>query len=371
MARFGFTVAGEAHGAGLVGILTGLPRGIPLQLPELQSLMTQRRSFAGRGARSSFESLEVEWLAGVDRQFLTNGGPVAFLLPNKDRSGEHSLPSGSVAPLEFPRPGHADAAGAARWGLTDASPVAELASGRITAGYCVAGHVAACVLRLVGTTTLAHLLQLGPVHLRSKRWTVRTDLGRFRTTAMASRHLVLDPGIEGSLDEAIARAASAGDTLGGKAEIVASPVPVGLGAVQPLAQRLDARIGGLLMGLPGVKAVEIGDMTRLVSKRGSRFHDAFRADGLRKSNHAGGLEGGMTNGQPLVVRIWVKPVPTLQTPLPSVSLVDQRAGPASVVRSDVTAVAPTALAAEAMVRLALVEAFLDDLAGRTVDDVRP
>lgn len=371
MARLGFTVAGEAHGAGLVGILTGLPRGIPLQLPELQSLLTRRRTFAGRGSRSSFETCDVQWLAGVEAERFTNGGPVAFLIPNQDSKGQHSTPEGTHTTLEYPRPGHADAAGAARWHLKDATPVAELASGRITAAYCVAGHLCHSLLATCWKVqTLAHVTQLGGVRLPARRWQPGSNLASFRDRAWNSPYLVLDPRCHPALEQLLAQATQAGDTLGGKVEIVAAPLPSGLGAVQPLEQRLDARLAGLLMGLPGVKAVEIGDVTGPAARQGSTFHDAFLGNGGRATNHAGGLEGGMTNGQPLVVRLWIKPVPTLHKPLPSVSLVDGTPGFARVVRSDVTAVAPTALAAEALVRLALAEALLDDASGRTLDEIR-
>ncbi len=359
MSRFAFTIAGEAHGPGLVGILTGLPRNLSVNLPELQELLSRRRTLAGRGPRSSFEDAQVVWIAGVDASGMTTGGPVAFLLPNKDASGTHSS-HGAAVPIQFPRPGHADASGSARWGLSDATPVAELASGRLTAAYCVMGHVCMALLAQTGIATLSHVTQLGRIKCRRRAWLGNGNLKVHAARIAATSCLTLAQRDSDAMEQAIAQAAEAGDSLGGQIEVVASPMPAGLGVVQPLPHRLDARIAELVMGIPGIKAVEIGNLVGFSQLPGSKYHDAFAQDGSRKSNNAGGLEGGMTNGLPLVVRAWVKPLPTLRNPLESVSLVDGCAGSAAVVRSDVSAVGPTALAAEALVRVALVEALLAD-----------
>lgn len=359
MSRFGFSLAGEAHGPGLVGILTGLPRGLLLDTPTLHWLLTRRRTFPGRGARSTFECQKVQWLSGSDKGDCTAGGPLSFFLPNVDSSGAHSL-GGSVVPLEYPRPGHADAAGATRWHLTDATPVAELASGRLTAAYCVFGHVCGQVLKCCGIQTMAHVVHLGELSARTRHWVGSVSLDKFIRRANTSSCQTLLPRDDRAFVELLQRVADQGDTLGGVVEVVAGPMPAGLGVPQPLEHRLDSRIGQLVMGIPGVKGLEIGTMSGRQGYRGSTAHDPFGGSRVRLSNRAGGVEGGMSNGQPLVVRAHVKPVPTLQRPLASYSLVDGQPGPAAVVRSDVCAVPSTALAVEAMVRISLAQSLLED-----------
>lgn len=359
MSGFRFTIAGEAHGPGLVGILTGIPRGLPLDSPALQTLLTRRRAFPGRGPRSSFEDQPLQWLSGVSSDDTTSGGPLSFLIPNADSSRSHSL-AGTPVALEFPRPGHADAAGAARWGLQDASPVAELASGRITAAYSAVGHVCAQILRNCRIHTLAHVVQLGARKARPRTWVGPVQLAPSIRKAGASLCQALSPKDDAAFLEQIQKAARDGDTVGGIVEVIASPMPAGLGACQPLDHRLDSMLGQMVLGVPGVKGVEIGRLSQHPAMRGRDVHDSFETPLRRTTNVAGGLEGGMSNGQPLVVRALVKPVPTLQRPLNSCSLADGRPGPAVVVRSDVCAVPPTALAVEAMVRICLAEVLLAD-----------
>lgn len=303
----------------------------------------------------------------------TTGGPVAFFIPNADSSGRSVTPEGEVQRGEFPRPGHGDLAGALKWNLTDVTPVVEMASARITAAYTLAGAICQMLLHELGISSLAHVVEVGSVKTRRRKWRRGVKLTRHVEKAESSPLLCLSPASEELMLDAIAGAAEAGDTLGGLFEIVVAPVRPGLGAPQPLSRRLDGRLAGLIMSVPGVKAAASGrgfDAHRIT---GRKLHDEILpgpvGEGVRSSNNAGGIEGGMSNGEPLVLRAIVKPIASLKDPLPSVSLLDGSAGTGARVRGDVCVAAPAAIVARALTAYALADEVLLSCGGDLVDEV--
>ncbi len=370
MGRVRFHVAGESHSSGLMAVAYGLPAGIPIDRSEIARWMAARRSAAGRGVRQELEADHFEFLSGV-RDNVTNGGPLAIFLPNKDRSGGSVTSNGKPVSLEFPRPGHADYSGSIKWGVTDATVVAEQASARITAAYVAMGAVFARFLRELGVDSFAHVSRLGPVRPRRRRWMGQPRMKQWRLLSEASRFASLRPADEEAMARAIGEAKEIGDTLGGEVEVVFSPVPVGLGSIQPMDERLDARFAGALMGIPGVRAVVLGDGLDGAFLPGSSFHDQFVGDGTsaRRSNHAGGLEGGLTNGQPVVIRTVVKPIPTLGAPLSSQSLKDGRPGKAERVRADVTAVPALAWIVRSLAAWVMTDAIMQRYGGDRLEEI--
>lgn len=373
MGRLSFHVAGESHGPGLLVIIYGLPARVPVIPSVIERWLLLRRKVSGRGQRMALEEEPFEILSGV-KGGRTNGGPLSMFIRNVDCSGESREGTGKEATgIEFPRPGHGDLAGALKWGLTDATTVAEICSARVTAAYTAVGAVCATLLEELGVQTLAHVLSLGKVKAATRRWLGKMDLREACRLAESSSFLVCDPSCETAMEEEIRSAWEAGDTLGGVFEVVASPLPAGLGAPQPLERRLDARLAGLLMGIPGVRAVAIGAGFGAGGKRGSKFHDGIYytpARGFyRRTNRGGGLEGGMTNGEPLVVQGVMKPVPTLRTPLASASLVDHREGKGARIRSDVAAVAACAMVARSLVAFVLADEAITHSGGDIFDAI--
>jgi len=337
MDRLSFQVAGESHGPGLVAVLSGFPRNVPFEPELVQHWLRLRRETGGRGPRAGTEPDRFQVVSGISSGS-TNGGPISFFLPNLDCAGHSSSPEGGPLSLEFPRPGHADLAGALKWSLADATDVAELASGRITAAYALVGAVCQMLLSALGISTLAHVVKVGKGRATSRQWKKGVSLGKYIEQAEASRMLCLSPSQETAMVSLIEQARADGDSLGGIFEVVAAPVPPGLGCSQPIAFRVDGKLAALIMGIPGVKAVALGSGLDAAKSPGSRFLDPVRFSDRKgfyhDTNRAGGVEGGITNGEPLVVRGIMKPLPSLTSPLDSVSLADGRAGKAARVRSD-------------------------------------
>ena len=372
MTRLTLQVAGESHGEGLTGILAGLPRGVPLDLPLAEHWLTLRRQAAGRGPRMAMERDRFSLLSGV-KDGVTTGGPVSFFVENADRTGGSVTPENRKANLEFPRPGHGDLAGALKWGLDNASAVAELSSARITAAHTLGGALCQSFLGQLGVVGLAHVVRVGPVRCRARTWQGRGKPGPTVEKAEASPWLVLDRRAASRMDRAVGEAREQGDTLGGVFEVVYWGLPPGLGAPQPVAQRVDGRLGAALLTIPGVKAAAVGAGLEAWKIPGSKFHDPIVADGrggfARTSNRAGGIEGGMTNGEPLVVQGVVKPIASLSTPIRSISLKDGKSGSGQRVRSDVCVAAPAAIVARAQVAQVLAELILESTGGDTLEHV--
>ncbi len=339
------TTAGESHGPALVAILAGLPAGLVLDRGAIDADLRRRQQGYGRSPRQQLEQDEVEVLAGL-RQGRTLGTPLALVVRNRDHKNwawgmspwpPAGAPEGKgTKPVTLPRPGHADLAGAQKFGLEDVRDALERASARQTAIAVAAGAVAKALLAEIGVTVT----------------------GEARAEAGAD---------ETEVDEARAER----DTLGGVVEVRAQGVPPGLGSYATKEERLDARLAAALMGIQAVKGVEIGEGFELAGLRGSEAHDEIVRDerGLhRTTNRAGGIEGGVSNGEEIVVRAAMKPLPTLMQPLASVDLRTGEPGEALVERSDVSAVEALAVVAEAAVAWELAQAAREKFGGDAMGD---
>ena len=334
--------AGESHGPALVAILTGLPAGLELDRAAIDGDLKRRQEGYGRSPRQQIEQDRVEVLAGL-RHGRTLGTPLALLVANVDHKNwtwgmapwpPEGDPAGKgTKPVTLPRPGHADLAGVLKYGHDDVRNALERASARHTAVHVAAGAVAKALLARLGIAVAGATVD------------------------------------EDALRAAIDEARAERDTVGGIVEVRASGVPPGLGSYASKEDRLDARLAFALMGIQAVKGVEIGDGFALAGLRGSQAHDEIRIDRRRDTNHAGGLEAGISNGEEIVVRAAMKPLPTLMKPLASVDLATGEEATALVERSDVAAVEALAVVAEAAVAWELAAAALDKFGGDAIDDV--
>ncbi len=341
------TTAGESHGPALVGILGGLPAGLPLERAAIDHDLARRREGYGRSPRQELELDEVEVLAGL-RHGVTLGTPLALVIRNRDHASwewgmspwpPENEPSGKgTTPVTLPRPGHADLAGSLKFGHQDARNALERASARHTALHVAAGSVARALLAEIGVTVHGRVLEIGGE---------TTPEGRQRATDAARAER---------------------DTLGGVVEVVAEGAPPGLGSYAEKGSRLDARLAAAVMGIQAVKGVEIGDGFALARVRGTQAHDEIEPGLHRSTNRAGGLEAGVTNGEPVVVRAAMKPLSTLMRPLGSVDLATGEPGKALVERSDVQAVEALAVVAEAAVAWELARAAREKFGGDALGD---
>ena len=387
-----FTTAGESHGKGYVTIVEGLPAGLPVSADWVDRDLARRMQGYGRGARMKIERDRIEWLAGV-RAGETLGSPVAMLIRNRDWANwEDVMAAEAAEPGELrrrrvarPRPGHADLAGVLKYDRLDARDILERASARETAARVAAGALARRLLDEFGVEIGSHVLSLGGIRAAPPA-PLPVPLN---DAADRSEVRVLDPAVEADIVRRIDEARRAGDTLGGEVEVVARGVVVGLGSHVSWDRKLDGRLAGLLMSIPAVKGVEIGLGFQAAHRPGSQVHDAIagaeqegsaatlpptggdaRGGFRRSSNNAGGLEGGVTTGEPVVARVAMKPISTLMAPLPTVDLVSGRSASAQSERSDVTAVPALGVIAEAMVALALADAMLEKFGGDSLGEMR-
>jgi len=350
-----------------VGILEGIPAGLELSLARIDSELARRQGGYGRGGRMRIEADRVEVLSGL-RAGRTLGSPIALRIGNRDATIER-LP----VPTS-PRPGHADLAGSQKLGERDPRAVLERASARETAMRVALGAVARQVLERFGVHVFAHVVELGGVAVRSGAFEdAGADCASLRD---ASSFAAVDPEIESMWRGLVDAAKADGDTLGGIFEVRASGLPAGLGGYASPADRLTARVGGALLSIPAIKGVEFGLGFKSARGRGSEVHDAIvpAADGAptrfaRATNRAGGLEGGMTTGDPLIVRAAMKPISTLRRGLPTVDFETGEAVDSTYQRSDITAVPAASVAGEALVVLVLCEAFLERFGGDSIEQV--
>src|SRR3954447_2271869 len=375
-----FLTAGESHGRALVVILEGLPAGLTVDVDAIARELRRRQGGYGRGQRMKIESDRAEILSGV-RAGATLGSPVAMSIENRDwpnwqytmRTSEEA-PEGAGgarrAPVTRPRPGHADLAGAAKYEREDLRDILERASARETAARVAAGALARQLLAHFGVRITSHVFSLGSLAI-ADRGTV--DFARAEALADDAPLRCVDSGIEQQMIAEIDRAREAGDTLGGAFEVIVTGVPIGLGSYVQWDRKLDGRLAQALMSIPAIKAVAIGIGPEAASRPGSRVHDEIvsggdaRATGLaRPTNNAGGLEGGVTNGEDLRVSAYMKPISTLMKPLRSVDLTTMTESPAAIERSDVCAVPAAAVVGEAMVALVLADALLERFGGDSV-----
>jgi chorismate synthase len=374
-------VAGESHGPGITAIVSGLPAGLPVDREAVRRDLARRQAGYGRSPRQQIERDDIEVLGGL-RHGRTLGGPVALLVRNRDHANwGAAMDPWPVAPAELeavaarrsrpvvlPRPGHADLAGALKFGHDDIRNVLERASARETAARVAAGSVASGLLRLLGIRVAGRVVRLGDVEAPRDDGD-ETAFDRARDSELGCS----DPATEKRMRAAVDAAREDRDTLGGLVEVRGFGVPPGLGSHTEPRLKLDARLGGALLGIQAMKAVEIGDGLATSRLRGSQAHDELFHDEKhgfhRTTNRAGGIEGGMSNGETIVVRVAMKPLPTLMRPLRSARLDTHEAGEALVERSDTTAIAAAAVVAEAAVAFELTRAVRETFGGDHVDDV--
>lgn len=371
---FRYLTAGESHGPALVGILDGIPAHLRLNVEAINSTLARRQGGYGRGARMKIERDEIEFLAGV-RGSETLGSPIAAIVRNRDYETPKNRSlmdpiTGAGAPLTNPRPGHADYAGALKYRQRDLRNVLERASARETAMRVALGAICAQFLSALGIQTRSYVSQIGGVEAPGlDDWDQRD--------VEASDVRCPHADAAGRMIAAIDRAKDAGDTLGGRFIVRIDGLPAGVGSNRQPGERLDGILAGAVMGMQTVRAVEIGLGVEVAGTPGSQAHDVFALDEgrvVRGSNRAGGIEGGMSNGEAIVMRVSVKPIPTLMKALPSVNLHQRTDAPATIVRSDVCVVPAAAIVAESMVRLALMAPILEKYGGdsmeETLDNVR-
>jgi chorismate synthase len=353
-----FLTAGESHGPALTTIIDGLPAGLPLSVEPINADLARRQRGYGRGGRQRIERDEVRLLGGVI-QGVTIGAPLALLIANRDYENwrERATP-----PWTRPRPGHADLAGSRKYGLDDLRLVAERASARETAARVAAGAVAKQLLGQAGVHVGSYVEAIG-----GERATVDAmPLTERVAQALSSDVSCPDSEAAARMRVAIDAAREAGDSLGGVIVVVATGLPVGLGSHAQWDRRLDGRLAQAAMSIQAIKGVEIGPAFENAALPGTAVHDALYpgdAGPQRRSNRAGGLEGGITNGEPLLLRAAMKPIPTTVTPIPTVDLATGEAVGTQYQRSDVCAVPAAAVVAEAMVAWVLADALLERYGG--------
>ncbi|HEY49743.1 MAG TPA: chorismate synthase [Dehalococcoidia bacterium] len=370
MGMFRFLTAGESHGKGLVVIIEGMPAGLPLDEDYIAGHLARRQCGYGRGERMDIEQDRAEILSGV-RQGLTIGSPLSLLIPNLDWENWQQIMSISpveqeVEPLTQLRPGHADLAGAIKYGLDDVRPILERASARETASRVAAGAVARRLLKELGIELHSYTVCIGGC------WSKRIDPIDWSIVEKSPVRCI-DSETERIMMVAIDEAKDAGDSVGGVFEVIADGVPIGLGSHAHWDRRLDGRIAQAMMSINAVKGVESGSGFTVANVHGSQVHDIIETDkkGLwhHATNRAGGIEGGISNGEPIVVRAAVKPIPTLTKPLPSVDLRTGKEVEAHVERSDVCVVPAAGIIGEAMLALVLAEAVVEKFGGDHISEL--
>jgi chorismate synthase len=377
-----FTTAGESHGPALVSILEGMPAGLPLLADDVNTELARRQQGYGRGRRMQIEKDTIEFLSGV-RAGQTLGSPIAMLIRNRDWKNWQEIMDpaqhdGDPGPrrrnVTRPRPGHADLSGVLKYNRTDARDILERASARETTARVAAAAICRRFLAEFGVRIASHVVHLGGVDARVPD-PLPEDLN---AVADASPLRTLDPEAERVMIERIDTAKRAGNTLGGICEVICQGLPVGLGSHVSWDRKLDGRLSGALMSIPAVKAVAIGLGFEASRRQGSEAHDEIElaagrtltGNVRRTTNRAGGLEGGITTGEPLVLRVGMKPISTLMRPLATVDFATGEAAAAVAERSDVTAVPAMGVIAEGMVAYVVAQAFLEKFGGDALAETR-
>jgi chorismate synthase len=365
-----YLTAGESHGPGLVAIAEGFPAGLTIDFSVVNGDLARRQKGYGRGGRMKIEKDQAEFLAGL-RGGLTTGAPIAFVVWNRDHENWKSLVSPYARggkKFTQVRPGHADLAGSLKYGFDDARDALERASARNTATLVGLGGLARQLLAAAGVTVSSRVVAIGEA--RHEVGAPPTPEGRLAIEA--SELHVETVQAEEAMKAVIDRERARGGSVGGLVEVWAEGLPIGLGSYVHPDRRLDARLAAALMGVQAIKAVEVGEGTH-VDWPGDRFHDAVFHSAekgfFRETNRAGGIEGGMSNGSPLRVRAYMKPIPTMLTPLPSVDLSTREAVQARYERSDVCAVPAAAVVAEAVVAWEVAAALVEKFGGDTLPDL--
>lgn len=339
-----FLTSGESHGPQLTVIIEGLPAGIPIDLADIQKEMQKRKLGSGNGGRQKIETDEVEIVSGV-RHGLTLGSPITLVIKNRDFANwEKDM---GKKKLTTPRPGHADLAGALKYDFDDVRNVLERASARETAARVAAGAIFKQFLALFDISISSRVLQIGPISME-------------KTNAKIA------------IEKLILETQKNKDTLGGVIEVSAKNVPVGLGSPVHWDRRIDGQLAQALMSIPSVKAVEIGAGIEAAALFGSQVHDPiqYKKGFIRPSNNAGGIEGGMTNGMPLILKVFHKPIATLYDPLPSVDLKTKKPALACIERSDICVIPRAGVISEAMVAFVLAKNFLEKFGCDSTQDIK-
>lgn len=378
-----FTTAGESHGPALISILEGAPAGIPLVAADVNADLARRQQGYGRGCRMQIESDAVEFLSGVRAGF-TVGSPISMMIRNRDwdnwREVMDPAPDADRSraarkrAVTRPRPGHADLAGMLKYDRDDARDVLERASARETTARVAAAAICRKLLSEFGVRIGSHIVQLGGIDAA-----VPEELpADINAVADLSAVRLLDQSTEAAIIARIDEAKKAGDTLGGVCEVVCTGLPIGIGSHISWDRKLDGRLGAAMMSIPAVKGVEIGMGFDAARQPGSAVHDEILGGGesarsanlRRRTNRAGGLEGGMTTGEPLVVRVAMKPISTLMRPLATVEMTTGEAASAVAERSDVTAVPAMGVIAEAMMAFVIAQAMIEKFGGDSLGEMR-
>jgi chorismate synthase len=374
-----FFTAGESHGQGLIAWISGLPAGVPVDVEFVNNELHRRQLGYGRGGRQKIEKDQAECLAGV-RHGRTIGAPIAIRIENRDwKNWEKALPVEDVdgaedaqRPLTSPRPGHADLAGALKFNFHDARYILERASARETAARTAAGSLAKLLLREFGIEALSHTIAVGHAKMeRAATWEEITAV----CANLESPLRCVDASAEVRMKAEVDQALRAGDSVGGIFEVVAHRVPPGLGSHAQWDEKLDGRLARAVMSVQAVKGVELGTGIVNATSYGSEVQDEIGYDAARKrfvrsSNRAGGIEGGITNGEDVIVRGYLKPISTLRRALASADLRTKQSIKAAYERSDICVVPAAGVAAEAMVAHVLAEAFLEKFGGDSLEETR-
>lgn len=371
--------AGESHGPELIGVLEGLPADVPVLVEDIQTALARRRLGYGRGARMKFEEDEVTISSGV-RFGLSQGGPIAIRIANTEWPkwqtvmsaapvNEEELTGARAAKLTRPRPGHADFTGMQKYGFDEARPVLERASARETATRVALGRVAQNFLAQLGIKLVTHTVAIGPIQNNSDKLPMPSDLEKLDTDPVRCFDSEASRAMVSEIDDCH----SSGDTLGGVVETLVYGVPPGLGSYVHWDRRLDSRLAAAAMGVQAIKSVEIGDGIETTRRRGSLAHDEIvRAENLvqRSTDRAGGIEGGMSNGEIIRVRAGMKPISTVPKALQTIDTSSGEATTAHHQRSDVCAVPAAGIVIEAMVALVIADAVLEKFGGDSITEVK-
>ena len=378
-----FTTAGESHGKALISVLEGCPAGLPLLAEDVDAQLVRRQQGYGRGRRMQIEQDHAEFLSGV-RAGETLGSPIAMLIPNRDWKNWQEIMDAAPRPEDSEegrkrkvtrvRPGHADLTGILKYDRDDARDVLERASARETTARVAAGAICRKLLAQFGVTIGSHLVHLGGVDA-ARPAAFPSDIN---AAADQSPLRTLDPVAEAAMIARIDAAKADGNPLGGICEVVVDGLPVGLGSHVSWDRKLDGRLAGAMLSIPAVKGAEIGLGFDAARRLGSEVHDEIEmapdrvrtGNVRRKTNRAGGLEGGMTTGEPLVVRVAMKPISTLMKPLGTIDTKTAAPAAATAERSDVTAVPAMGVIAEAMAALVLADAFVEKFGGDSLREMR-
>jgi len=366
--------AGESHGPACIAIIEGMPAGVRLGIEDINEELKRRRSDFGRGGRKLIEEDKAEILSGI-RYGRTLGSPIALMVKNLDFANwrdemsleETKKPSPRITK---PRPGHADLAGAIKYGQDDIRNISERASARETLARVIAGAVVKKMLAEFAISIASHTVQIGSVTLDKRGYDFDKVAKAFSTDPDIR---CIDSETSQKMKQAIEAAAAGKDTLGGVVEVIATGVPVGLGSVMHHDRRLDGKIAQALMSIPSAKAVEIGNAIAGAAMFGADFQDPIGYKGnrfTRPTNNAGGIEGGMSNGQNIVCRVYHKPISTLGEPVETVDMATRRSAKASVERSDICAVPRAGVIAEAMLALVLGEAMIEKFGGDHINEMK-